>query len=146
MLDALFTFAALLVFAAVFVLVLAFVGTTIFAEFASTATFVFAVFASTFAFAVFASVFAGCVVSVVVSPVVVKTELLPFSAGIANNKAESIKQVAAAIVNFDKTVAVPRGPKALLETLLVKSAPASVLPGWSKTLPINVTQDRKNNV
>lgn len=114
------------------------------AIFESTATFAFATFASTFVFAVFASVFAGC--SVVVSLVVDKTEISPVKAGIASNNAESIKQVAATMVTFERTVAVPRGPKALLETLLVKSAPASVLPGWSKTLPIKLTQDRKNNV
>jgi hypothetical protein len=53
--------------------------------------------------------------------------------------------VAAAIVIFDKIVAVPRGPKAALETLLVKSAPASVFPGCSKTLAISTMQEIKNN-
>lgn len=139
-----FVFAALFVFAAVFVLALALVGafTFAFAVFVSTAAFVLAVFASTFVFAVFASVFAGCVVSLVVD----KTEMSPVNAGIARSRAESIKTLAAKIVTFERTVAVPRGPKALLEVLLVKSAPASVLPGCSKTLPTNVTQEIKNNV
>ncbi len=105
-----------------------FVGVTAFAfvvfAFVLTATFVFAVFASTF---VLVFVFAAGVS--VVEVVVDKTETSPVNAGIAKSRAESIKQVAAPMVSFDKTVAVPRGPKALLETLLVKSAPASVLPG-----------------
>jgi hypothetical protein len=85
---------------------------------------VFAAGSSVFVFA------AGGVVSVEGdSEVVDKTEMSPVRAGIASNKAEIIKTVAATIVIFDKTVAVPRGPKAALETLLVKSAPASVFPG-----------------
>ena len=39
------------------------------------------------------------------------------------------KQDAATIVIFESTDAVPRGPNAAFEILLVKSAPASVLPG-----------------
>jgi hypothetical protein len=58
-----------------------------------------------------------------------KTETLPVNAGIAIISADNINAVAAPIVTFDSTVAVPRGLKAVLETLLVKSAPASVLPG-----------------
>ncbi len=50
------------------------------------------------------------------------------------------------MVIFDKTVAVPRGPKAELEILLVKSAPASVFPGCSKTETIKATQEIKNIV
>lgn len=79
-------------------------------------------------FTLFKSVIGGCVVSVC-SDVVCKTEMLPVKAGIASRSAVSIKVVAAAIVIFDKIVAVPRGPKAALDTLLVKSAPASVFPG-----------------
>ena len=58
-----------------------------------------------------------------------RTEPPPFKAGIASIRAESINTVAVMIVVFDKTVAVPREPKALLDVLLVKSAPASDLPG-----------------
>jgi hypothetical protein len=36
---------------------------------------------------------------------------------------------AAPIVTFARRLAVPRGPNAVLETLLEKSAPASDLPG-----------------
>jgi hypothetical protein len=65
----------------------------------------------------------------VASGLVERTETPPFSAGIESISAVSMKIVAVTIVVFDKTVAVPREPKALLEVLLVKSAPASDLPG-----------------
>jgi len=65
----------------------------------------------------------------VVSGLLERTETPPFNAGIASINADNMKTVAAIIVVFDKTVAVPREPKALLEMLLVNNAPASVLPG-----------------
>ena len=49
-------------------------------------------------------------VSVVASGFVDKTEMSPFNAGIASINADNIKRVAATIVVFDKTVAVPRAP------------------------------------
>ncbi len=49
------------------------------------------------------------------------------------------------MVIFDKIEAVPLGPKAELETLLVNNAPASVFPGCSNTVPIKVMQATKNN-
>lgn len=58
-----------------------------------------------------------------------RTETFPVSAGIDSKSADTIKVAAAAIVTFDRTVAVPRGENAELETLLVNRAPASVLPG-----------------
>ncbi len=64
-----------------------------------------------------------------VSGLLFKTEIFPVNAGIASNKADNINIVAAPIVTFDNTVAVPRGLSAELETLLVNKAPASVLPG-----------------
>lgn len=98
----------------------------------------------------FASVFelasATGAVSAGVSVIVCKTEMFPVKAGIARKSADSIKTVAATIVIFDKIVCEPRGWKAVLEILLVKSAPASVFPGCSKTLAINRMQDIKNNV
>ena len=57
------------------------------------------------------------------------TDTLPLKAGIDIIKADNIKIVAAAIVTFESTEAVPRGPNAELEMLLVNNAPASVLPG-----------------
>jgi hypothetical protein len=73
------------------------------------------------------------------------TETLPVNAGIARNKAESMNVAAAAIVTFESTVAVPRGLNAELDTLLVNSAPASVLPGCSNTAATSTRHDRKNN-
>ena len=55
--------------------------------------------------------------------------MLPLNAGIEIIKADNMKTIAAAIVSFESTEAVPRGPNAALETLLVNNAPASVLPG-----------------
>ena len=95
-----------------------------------------------FASAVFASIEAGA--SAGVSGLLFKTETFPVKAGIANNNADNINKVAALIVTFDKTVAVPRGLNAELETLLVNKAPASVLPGCSKTAAISTKQERKN--
>lgn len=131
--------------------VLAFAGAAALAfasTFAGAAAFAFAVLASTAAgtfasTAVFDSI-TGVTVSIE-SPVVCITEIFPVRAGIESRRAESIKQVAAAIVSLDKTLAAPRGVKAVLETLLVKSAPASVLPGCSRTAAINTIQETKNN-
>ena len=50
------------------------------------------------------------------------------------------------IVIFDNTDAVPRGPNAALDTLLVKSAPASVLPGCRRTDAISTMHETKNIV
>ena len=71
-----------------------------------------------------------------------RTETLPFNAGIEINNAERKNTIAATIVSFDRTVAVPRGPNAELEILLVKSAPASVFPGCSNTAATRTTQER----
>jgi len=83
--------------------------------------------------------------SVEVSPAF-NTETLPLNAGIEINKAVSMKTIDAAIVNFDKTEAVPRGPNAALDTLLVKSAPASVLPGCSNTAATSTMHETKKTV
>ena len=74
-----------------------------------------------------------------------KTETLPVNAGMARSNADSMKVVAAPIVTLESTVAVPRGLKAVLETLLVNNAPASVFPGWSKTAATSTRHERKNN-
>ena len=57
------------------------------------------------------------------------TECDPVTAGNESIKAISMNAAAAPIVIFARTLAVPLGPKAVLETLLEKSAPASDLPG-----------------
>lgn len=116
------------------------------------ATLVFTVFTIVFTLALtFASVFelasVGGAVSVGVSAeVVCKTDTFPVSAGNESNNAESINTVAATIVIFDKIVCEPRGWNAVLEILLVKSAPAPVFPGCSKTLATSKMQEIKNNV
>jgi hypothetical protein len=43
-----------------------------------------------------------------------------------------------------RILAVPRGPKAVLDILLEKSAPASALPGWSRITTTNTMADRIN--
>src|SRR2546423_14093307 len=57
------------------------------------------------------------------------TELVPLMAGNERLNAMNMKAAAAPIVIFAMRVCVPRGPKAVLETELVNSAPASALPG-----------------
>jgi hypothetical protein len=58
----------------------------------------------------------------------------------------SMKAAAAPMVTFDKILAVPRGPKAVLETLLEKRSPAPDFPGCSKITTTSTTQDRMNSV
>ena len=94
-------------------------------------------------FAVFMLVSAGFVSFV--PEVVCKTETFPVKAGNDKSNAESIKIVAAVMVIFDKTDCVPRGPNAVLEILLVKSAPASVLPGCKSTVATKTKHEIKNN-
>ena len=48
----------------------------------------------------------------------------------------------APIVIFASTLAVPRGPNAVLDKLLEKSAPASALPGCNKITMIRITHAR----
>lgn len=80
-----------------------------------------------------------------ISLVVCKTETFPVIAGNDSIKAESIKTAAAEIVILDSTDCVPRGPNAVLEILLVNSAPASALPGCNNTVTIRIRQDIKNS-
>ena len=58
-----------------------------------------------------------------------KTEREPVIPGNESVSAISIKAAAAPMVTFDKILAVPRGPNAVLETLLEKRSPAPDLPG-----------------
>ena len=74
-----------------------------------------------------------------------KTELVPVSHGSESISAISMKAAAAPIVIFASKLAVPRGPKAVLETELVNNAPASALPGCSKITRIRTTHARINN-
>jgi hypothetical protein len=63
-------------------------------------------------------------------------------AGRPKPNAQSIKSAAAPIVIFASNVCVPLGPNAVLETLLEKSAPASALPGCSRTATTRTIQAR----
>ena len=58
-----------------------------------------------------------------------KTEREPVRIGRPSVSAININAAAAPIVIFANRLAVPRGPKAVLESVLEKSAPASALPG-----------------
>jgi hypothetical protein len=75
-----------------------------------------------------------------------RTETFPLNAGIDIINAVSMKMMAATIVIFDSTEAVPRGPNEALDTLLVNRAPASVLPGCSRTVVTSTMQERKKIV
>lgn len=112
------------------------------AEFAFASGAVFAL-ASTGAVFAFASVVAGA--STGVSGLLDRTETLPVRAGIDNSRADSMNVEAATIVILDRTVAVPRGARAELETLLVNNAPASVFPGCSKTAATRTRHERKKS-
>lgn len=74
------------------------------------------------------------------------TDTFPVNAGIERSNAETINNPAAVIVTFERIVAVPRGARAELETLLVNNAPASVLPGCSKTAAISTIHETKKIV
>ena len=58
-----------------------------------------------------------------------KTDREPVRIGKPSASAININAAAAPIVIFANRLAVPRGPKAVLDNVLEKSAPASALPG-----------------
>jgi hypothetical protein len=72
------------------------------------------------------------------------TDREPLKIGKPRASAISMKAAAAPIVIFAKRLAVPRGPKAVLDRVLEKSAPASALPGCSRITTINTTHERIN--
>ena len=74
-----------------------------------------------------------------------KTDLCPVNVGSDNVKAISMNAAAAPIVILASRLAVPRGPKAVLDKLLENSAPASALPGCKRMTTIRMTQARINN-
>jgi hypothetical protein len=74
-----------------------------------------------------------------------RTERVPVIIGNDRIKANSMNPAAAPIVIFDKSVCVPLGPNAVLETELENSAPASALPGCSKIVTTSTMHDRINN-
>ena len=57
----------------------------------------------------------------------------------------SMNAAAAPIVIFANRLAVPRGPNAVLDNVFENKAPASALPGCSKTTTIRIRHERMNN-
>jgi hypothetical protein len=88
----------------------------------------------------------ACGVGCASPEVVCKTERCPVIAGNESMIAINMKAAAAPIVIFANRVCVPRGPKAVLETLLEKSAPASALPGCKSTATMSTTLTNKNRM
>ncbi|HYJ84554.1 MAG TPA: hypothetical protein VEW46_00695 [Pyrinomonadaceae bacterium] len=74
-----------------------------------------------------------------------RTERVPVTPGNDNINAMSMNAAAAPIVILASTLAVPRGPNAVLETLLEKRSPALDLPGCSKITTTRTIQARINN-
>jgi len=73
------------------------------------------------------------------------SDRVPVTAGNDNVNAINMKAAAAPMVIFDKTLAVPRGPKAVLDTLLENRSPAPDLPGCKSITTISITHDNMNN-
>jgi hypothetical protein len=73
------------------------------------------------------------------------TERTPVTAGNASINAINMNAAAAPMVIFDNTLAVPRGPKAVLDTLLENKSPAPDLPGCKSITTISTTHDSMNN-
>jgi len=74
------------------------------------------------------------------------TDREPLRIGKPSASAININAAAAPIVIFAKRLAVPRGPKAVLESVLENSAPASALPGCKRITTTSTTHDRINKV
>ena len=74
------------------------------------------------------------------------TDREPVRIGNPSASAINMNAAAAPIVIFARRLAVPRGPKAVLERVLEKSAPASALPGCSNTTTIKIRHDKINSV
>ena len=72
------------------------------------------------------------------------TEREPVTPGNESVSAISINAAAAPMVIFERMLAVPRGPKAVLETLLEKRSPAPDLPGCSKITTTSTMHARIN--
>jgi hypothetical protein len=87
----------------------------------------------------------GAGVGVASDAVDCKTECDPVIPGSESISAKSMKPAAAPMVIFDKMLAVPRGPKAVLETLLENRSPAPDLPGCKSTTITSTMHDRINS-
>ena len=80
------------------------------------------------------------------SGIVCNTDREPLRVGRPSVSAINMNAAAAPIVIFARRLAVPRGPKAVLERVLEKSAPASALPGCKRITTTNTMQDRINKL
>ena len=80
-----------------------------------------------------------------VSGVDSRIERAPLSTGKLSVNAISMNAAAAPIVIFARRLAVPRGPKAVLESVLENNAPASALPGCSRITTINTKHAKTNS-
>jgi len=74
------------------------------------------------------------------------TDREPVRLGKPSASAINMNAAAAPIVIFANKLAVPRGPKAVLDSVLEKSAPASALPGWSRITTIKIRADKIKSV
>ena len=72
------------------------------------------------------------------------TDREPVRIGRPRVSAINMNAAAAPIVIFASKLAVPRGPKAVLERVLENSAPASALPGCSRITTIKIKHARTN--
>ena len=88
---------------------------------------------------------AGAGVGVASGSVVCKTDCEPVIPGKESVSAISINAAAAPIVIFDRILAVPRGPNAVLETLLEKRSPAPDFPGCNKITTTSTMHAKINN-
>jgi hypothetical protein len=87
----------------------------------------------------------GTGVGVASGVVDVNTECEPVTPGSESISANNIKPAAAPIVIFDRMLAVPRGPNAVLDTLLENKSPAPDLPGCNSTTITSTTHDKINS-
>ena len=74
-----------------------------------------------------------------------KIECDPVRAGCDRASASNMNEAAAPIVMRARMLCVPRGPNAVLDTLLVKRAPASAFPGCNRITTISTAQARMNS-
>jgi hypothetical protein len=87
----------------------------------------------------------GAGVGVASGTVDCRTECEPVTPGSESVSANSMKPAAAPIVILDRMLAVPRGPNAVLDTLLENKSPAPDLPGCKSTTITSTTHERINS-
>jgi hypothetical protein len=90
----------------------------------------------------------GCGVGVAVASGAAdcKTECVPVTAGKESISAINMNAAAAPIVIFERMLAVPRGPKAVLETELENRSPAPDFPGCKRMTTTSTKQAKINSV